>query len=96
MTSQVRAATPCSEAPLDRRPGEIFRERCLVAPFPEGERGSRRGGGRHRSARVRLRLSTRRGLHEPSVYLAQLGNLSEDQVHGVMRRNMGRFLGVPG
>ncbi len=34
------------------------------------------------------------GLPEPTAYLEQLKNLSDEQVHGMMRGNMGRFLGL--
>jgi predicted TIM-barrel fold metal-dependent hydrolase len=80
---------------LDRRPSEIFRERCIVAPFPE-----------ENVDRVAEVVGTEplvfgsdfphgEGLAEPSAYLGQLENLSADQVYAVMRGNMGRFLGLP-
>jgi len=79
---------------LERRPSEIFRERCLVAPFPE-----------ENVDRVAEVVGTDplvfgsdfphgEGLPEPTAYLGQLKNLSGGQVHALMRGNMGRFLGL--
>ena len=44
---------------LEARPSEIFRQHFLVAPYPGRERAARRGRGRHRPDRVRLRLPPR-------------------------------------
>lgn len=79
---------------LEQRPSEIFRERCIVAPFPE-----------ENVDRLVEVVGTAplvfgsdfphgEGLPEPSAYLTQLENLSDDQVHALMRGNMGRFLGL--
>ena len=80
---------------LEARPSEIFRQRCLVAPFPE-----------ENVERVAEVTSIEplvfgsdfphgEGLPEPSTYLPQLKNLSDADAHALMRGNMGRFLGLP-
>jgi predicted TIM-barrel fold metal-dependent hydrolase len=79
---------------LDRRPSEIFRERCLVAPFPEENV--------ERVAEVvgidplvfGSDFPHGEGLPHPSAYLGQLKNLSDEQAYALMRGNMGRFLGL--
>ena len=77
---------------LEQRPSQIFRERCLVAPFPE-----------ENVDRLVEVVGTDplvfgsdfphgEGLAEPSAYLAQLKNLSDEQVYALMRGNVGRLL----
>ena len=79
---------------LEERPSEVFRKRCLVAPFPE-----------ENVDRVVEMTSIEplvfgsdfphgEGLAEPSDYLPQLKNLSEADVRALMRGNMARFLGL--
>ncbi len=79
---------------LAQRPSETFRERCIVAPFPE-----------ENVDRVAEVVGTDplvfgsdfphgEGLPDPALYLGQLKNLSEEQVYAMMRGNMGRFLGL--
>jgi predicted TIM-barrel fold metal-dependent hydrolase len=80
---------------LEQRPSEVFRERCLVAPFPE-ENVDRLVDVVGTAPLVfGSDFPHGEGLHEPSVYLAQLENLAGDQVHALMRGNLARFLGLP-
>jgi len=77
---------------LEMRPSEYFRRHCFVAPFPE-----------ENVDRVVEAIGVEpivfgsdfphgEGLPDPSVYLAQLRNLTEEQSRAIMRGNLARFL----
>ena len=79
---------------LEKRPSEIFREHCLVAPFPE-ENVQRVSEVTTIAPLVfGSDFPHGEGLPEPSVYAPQLKNLSDAEVHALMRGNMGRYLGL--
>jgi predicted TIM-barrel fold metal-dependent hydrolase len=79
---------------LERRPSEIFRERCAVAPFPEENVDRLVEAVGTEPLVFGSDFPHGEGLPEPSAYLKQLEKLSADQVHALMRGNMGRFLGL--
>ncbi len=79
---------------LDRRPSEIFREHCLVAPFPEENVDRLVEAVGVAPLVFGSDFPHGEGLPEPAAYLAQLKQLSSEQVHALMRGNMGRFLGL--
>jgi len=77
---------------LEMRPSDYFRKHCFVAPFPE-----------ENVERVVEAIGVDpivfgsdfphgEGLPDPSVYLSQLQNLSEEQSRAIMRGNLARFL----
>jgi predicted TIM-barrel fold metal-dependent hydrolase len=80
---------------LERKPSEIFRAHFVVAPFPE-----------ENVQRVVAEVGIEpivfgsdfphaEGLAFPSEYVgAQLGGMSEAQVHAIMRDNLAGFLGI--
>jgi len=79
---------------LEERPSAIFRERCLVAPFPEENVD--------RVAEVTgiaplvfgSDFPHGEGLADPSDYMPQIRNLSGEDTRALMRENMGNFLGL--
>ncbi len=77
---------------LDRRPSEIFREHCLVAPFPE-ENVDRLVEVLGIDPLVfGSDFPHGEGLPDPSLYMSQVKNLSDEQTHALMRGNLGRLL----
>ncbi len=77
---------------LAMRPSEYFRDHCFVAPFPE-----------ENLDRVVEAIGVKpivfgsdfphgEGLPDPSSYLGQLKNLSDEDARAIMRGNLARFL----
>jgi predicted TIM-barrel fold metal-dependent hydrolase len=79
---------------LEERPSETFRKRCLVAPFPEENVHRVSEATSIEPLVFGSDFPHGEGLADPSDYLPQIKNLSETEVHALMRGNMGRFLGL--
>ncbi len=79
---------------LEERPSEIFRQRCLVAPFPEENVDRVAEVTSIEPLVFGSDFPHGEGLAEPSHYMPQIKNLSETETHALMRGNMGRFLGL--
>jgi predicted TIM-barrel fold metal-dependent hydrolase len=79
---------------LTMRPSEYFREHCFVAPFPEEnvDRAIEVAGAP--PIVFGSDFPHGEGLPEPSLYLGQLANLSDEDKFAVMRGNLARFLGT--
>ena len=80
---------------LDARPSEIFKQRCLVAPFPEE---NVEGVAEVTSIEPLVFGSDfphGEGLPEPASHLPQLKNLRDADTFALMRGNLARFLGLP-
>jgi predicted TIM-barrel fold metal-dependent hydrolase len=79
---------------LDMRPSEYFRKHCFVAPFPEENLDRAIEAGGVEPIVFGSDFPHGEGLPDPSLYLSQLKNLSDEDVFAVMRGNLARFLGV--
>jgi predicted TIM-barrel fold metal-dependent hydrolase len=79
---------------LDRRPSDYFREHCFVAPWPEENVDRVIDAVGVDPIVFGSDFPHGNGLPEPSIYLSQLQNCSDDQVRAIMRGNLGRFLGL--
>ena len=79
---------------LQMRPSEYFKQHCFVAPFPEENV--------YRVMEVTgieplvfgSDFPHGEGLPEPSMYLSQVKELSDDDQRAIMRGNLARFLGT--
>jgi len=77
---------------LTMRPSEYFREHCFVAPFPEENVDRAIEVAGVKPIVFGSDFPHGEGLPEPSMYLGQLKNLSEEDAFAVMRGNLARFL----
>jgi predicted TIM-barrel fold metal-dependent hydrolase len=77
---------------LEMRPSEYFREHCFVAPFPEENLDRVIAAVGVEPIVFGSDFPHGEGLPDPSVYVSQLGSLSEADARSVMRGNMARFL----
>ena len=79
---------------LEMRPSEYFRKHCFVAPFPEENLDRAIEVSGVDPIVFGSDFPHGEGLPDPSVYLGQLKNLSDEDVFAVMRGNLARFLGT--
>jgi predicted TIM-barrel fold metal-dependent hydrolase len=80
---------------MTMRPSEYFREHCFVAPFPEENVDRAVEVAGPAPIVFGSDFPHGEGLPEPSLYLGQLRNLSDDDKFAVMRGNLARFLDTP-
>ncbi|HEY7105385.1 MAG TPA: amidohydrolase family protein [Acidimicrobiia bacterium] len=80
---------------LEMRPSDYFRHHCFVAPFPEENVDRVIEAAGVDPIVFGSDFPHGEGLPDPSVYLGQLRNLSEEQSRAVMRGNLARFLDQP-
>ncbi|HLG67104.1 MAG TPA: amidohydrolase family protein [Acidimicrobiales bacterium] len=80
---------------LTMRPSEYFREHCFVAPFPEENLDRVIEVVGPKPIVFGSDFPHGEGLPDPSAYLGQLKNLSEDDARAVMRGNLARYLDLP-
>jgi predicted TIM-barrel fold metal-dependent hydrolase len=80
---------------LTMRPSQYFREHCFVAPFPEENLDRAIEVVGPDPIVFGSDFPHGEGLPDPSAYLGQLANLTEEDAHAVMRGNLARFLGTP-
>jgi predicted TIM-barrel fold metal-dependent hydrolase len=80
---------------LTMRPSEYFREHCFVAPFPEENLDRAVEVVGPKPIVFGSDFPHGEGLPDPSAYLGQLKNLSEEDAFAVMRGNLARFLDTP-
>jgi predicted TIM-barrel fold metal-dependent hydrolase len=79
---------------MDRRPSEYFKTHCFVAPYPEENVDRVIEVVGSDPIVFGSDFPHGEGLPDPSMYLGQLSNCSEEQVSGIMRDNLARFLGT--
>jgi predicted TIM-barrel fold metal-dependent hydrolase len=77
---------------LDARPSDYFRRHCFVAPFPEENLDRVVEAVGVDPIVFGSDFPHGEGLPDPSVYLGQLRNLTEEQSRAIMRGNLARFL----
>jgi predicted TIM-barrel fold metal-dependent hydrolase len=82
-------------AKLRKRPSEYFREHCFVAPFPEENVDRVIDIVGVQPIVFGSDFPHGEGLPEPTLYLQQLKNLSDDDRFAIMRGNLARFLDQP-
>ena len=77
---------------LEMRPSEYFKQHCFVAPFPEERLDPVIAAVGVEPIVFGSDFPHGEGLPDPSVYLSQLSNLSDEQSRAIMRGNLARFL----
>jgi predicted TIM-barrel fold metal-dependent hydrolase len=80
---------------LTMRPSDYFREHCFVAPFPEENLDRVMEAIGVKPIVFGSDFPHAEGLPDPSSYLSQLRNLSDEEARAVMRDNLARFLDQP-